>query len=1113
MTAPDPSSQPQKAAGQSGQSAERGQSPERRGRRGWWRRRGLSLLALALSGGLVALYLGFAGRPIELPGWATARIEAQVNTGMKAGRVSLGQMVFQYERVGTARLTLRDVGVFDGSGAEVARLNDVGARLRKRDLLRAEITPERLRLSGAQIVLRRGSDGVLSLSFGGAGGQGVSMAETLARLEAVLGENGALAGLERLEAGALTITLEDARAGRVWQATEGTLLLTQGAEEIALTLGFDVFNGTEELAETRLNFTTRKGAGAAQFGATFRNAAARDIAAQSPALAFLGVLDAPIAGSIRAQFGAGASLSGLSGTLEIGQGALRPSEATRPIRFDRGKSYFTYNPAQEKLTFSELSVETDAARIAGAGHAYLRDYSGGFPTVLLGQFTLADSAVRPGALYETPVELGGGALDFRLRLDPFTMDIGQLSLRRTGDEGTAEHLLARGQVRAGREGWQVKADIEMDAMDQARLLELWPVSIVPNTRKWLNENVIAGELRDIKGAVRLDPGAPARLSLGWTMAEAEVRFLKTLPPVTGGHGYATINDGRYTMVLDEGKIIPSEGGAVDIAGSTMVIPDITIKPARAEIALRTSGDLHGGLALMNLPPFQILRNTAFGPDVAEGQADMAAEIAFDLKKKIALSDVSFEVGGRLSDLSSDALVKGRRITAQSLDLTADPAGIEIDGAAVLGGARFAGKWAQGFGPEAQGKSRIEATATLDQAFVDEFNIALPEGAISGAGVGQVQLDLARGTPPAFSLRSDLNRLGLRLDALGWSKAQNRTGSLAVAGRLTQPASIDALDFEAPGLTATGGRLALKPDGEMDRLSFDKVTLGGWLNAPVTLVGRGRDVAPAVRVQGGSIDIRRADFGSPGSATSGGPITLNLDRLTISEGIALRGFAGEFTQNGGFQGRFSGRVNGGAAISGTLSPSARGPVIAITSSDAGATLRDAGVLENGRGGDLKLTLTPTGATGTYDGKLKVANTRVVGAPGLAELLSAISIIGLLDQLNGPGIAFSDVEAEFRLTPRQAIITGSSAIGPSLGISLDGSYDLANKTVDMQGVISPVYFLNAIGRVVSARRGEGLIGFNFRLTGKAASPKVAVNPLSVLTPGLFREIFRRPPPKVD
>ena len=122
-----------------------------------------------------------------------------------------------------------------------------------------------------------------------------------------------------------------------------------------------------------------------------------------------------------------------------------------------------------------------------------------------------------------------------------------------------------------------------------------------------------------------------------------------------------------------------------------------------------------------------------------------------------------------------------------------------------------------------------------------------------------------------------------------------------------------------------------------------------------------------------------------------------------------------------------------------------------------------------------------------------------------------MIGLLEQLGGEGLAFNNADARFRITPGQIIVSESSAMGPSLGISMNGYYDPNASTLDMQGVISPLYAINGVGQLIS-RRGEGLVGFNFKLEGPTSDPRVSVNPLSVLTPGIFREIFRRPPPEL-
>ncbi len=172
---------------------------------------------------------------------------------------------------------------------------------------------------------------------------------------------------------------------------------------------------------------------------------------------------------------------------------------------------------------------------------------------------------------------------------------------------------------------------------------------------------------------------------------------------------------------------------------------------------------------------------------------------------------------------------------------------------------------------------------------------------------------------------------------------------------------------------------------------------------------------------------------------------------------------------------------------------------------------AGIFDKGRGGKLDLTLSPRGPEGQYVGIAAFSSLSVQDAPALAALLGAVSVVGLLEQMSGSGIVFDDGDVEFILTPAGVQITRGTAVGLSLGISFEGAYSSGSGQLDLQGVISPIYILNGIGQIF-ARKGEGLFGFNYRLTGPAEDPSVSVNPLSILTPGMFREIFRRPPPQI-
>jgi len=1077
------------------------QKPARRRRRGIgsWILNGILLMA-----GLVfILGLSLAGRSINAPKWVADKVVARVNSSLGAGRITLGRLQVQIDRDGVPRVFLDDLGIFDAGGTEVVRLNNVGVQLSVSSLFDGSIKPETVSLNGAQMTLRRRADGRFDISVGTGSATTGTLADMLDKLDqAFLGE--VMNGVSLLNAEDLTITLEDARTGRLWQITEGTTQLRRADTGLDISVAFDVFNGTEELAETIIGISTKFADSSATIGTTFKNAASDDIALQSPALSFLTILDAPISGAIRANLDPDGAVSSLSGTLEIARGELQASSEVQGFGFSSAKAYFDFDPIRQKIEFSELSFRSDAASVVASGQAYLRDLKDGWPSTLLGQFALSDLRAHPEDVFEEEVVFSGGAADFRLRLNPFSVEIGQLVLQQ-GDE----KLVANGTISTLDAGWKISADLTVNQISNARLMSLWPVNFSPNTRRWLTDNMTSATLTDIRAALRAEPGKPLRRSIGWQFRDTAVRYIKSQSEIQAATGYASIDGSVFTLVIEDGLIKPPEGGSIRLGDSTIKIPDLTLKPAPIAIRLKGAASTTAVLSLLNEPPFRIFRNASFGADVSAGQTEFDAEIDFTLKREILLEDVAYSATAVLSNVSSEKLIPGRKLTAQNLNLTANNDAVEIAGPLRLGEVAADMIWRQE--TAAAGRSAVDGTVELSQAFISEFGIGLPKGAVSGTGLGQFHIDFVRDQPPEFTLQSDLNRLGLRISQIGWNKRKNTTGALDVAGTLGAQSKIDLLEIRGGGLEATGGQVTLAEDGSMQAATFARVRVGGWLDAPVTLRGRGAGRVPSVHINGGTIDIRKTAFGGAASSSGGpgGPISLNMDKVIVSQGIALTNFVGEFSSAGGFNGNFTARMNSKTPLTGRLAPDANGTAIRIQSDNAGALLRNAGVVEYAENGGLTLTLRPRAANGVYDGQLQIRRTNVRNAPGMTDLLSAISIVGLLEQMSGAGILFENVQATFLLSPTSVQLIRSSAVGPSLGVSLDGIYDLTTSTMNMQGVVSPVYFLNAIGQIFS-RRGEGLFGFNFKLKGTADAPKVSVNPLSILTPGIFRDIFRAPPP---
>lgn len=1073
---------------------------------------GLTVAAVALA----ALVL--TGGSLRLPVWAVAQIETRVNAelgdALGDGSVTIGSVVLRLDPDQVPVIALEDLRLMQDDGRKtLLTLPEAQLSLDTSALLTGGFRPERLRLIGATAALRRLADGSFDLAFlTGKGIQIESFAALFRLLDAAL-EHPVLAELERVEAEALSLSIDDRLTGRRWSIGDGRLLVENRPDTVAAQLGLTLAAGSGAPAQATLTAITEKGGATARLTATVDGIAARDIAVQAVPLAPLAVLDAPISGSLAATI-AETGVTAFEARLSVGTGSLRPTEGALPIAFNSAFMDLRYDPERGQVRMTALDIDSPSLRLKASGHSYLTGPDGAIltgplgarlPAAFLTQIAVTEAKVDPEGLFESPVRFSAGALDLRLSLDPFKVEIGQLAL--VGEGAT---LGASGQIGADQAGWTVALDMGIDRISHDTLIALWPVRLVPKTREWLTQNVLDGTLTGVRAALRIDPDREARLSLGYDFADAEVRFLRTLPPITDGDGYATVEGQTYTMVLSQGTVTPPQGGVIDVAGTVFSVLDFTRRPAQAEVQLRTASSLTAALSILNEPPFQFLTKAGRPVDLGQGDARVEATLRFPLQPKLMPGDVGYSVTGQVTGFVSDRIVPDKTITAERLTLAASPRGLTVTGPGLLGRVPFDVVYSQPFGPDA-GPATVDGTVTLSQATLRDFGVALPEAMLSGEGRGDVSIRLPKGQPASLSLRSDLRGIGLTLPGTGWSKPAGAAARLDLDATLSRPARVTRLDLTADGLSAEG-TVDLAEGGGLDAARFSSVRIGDWFRGPVTVAGQGAGRPVAVAVMGGEADIRLLPDSAGGGGDGGNiPLSIRLDRLRVTETITLDAFEGNFTPRGGFNGSFTASVNASAPVSGVVVPARHGSAFRIQSRDAGAVMAAAGIFASARGGELDLQLAPRAQRGHYDGIARISRVRVIDAPVLAELLNAVSVVGILEQLTGEGLVFNDVEGVFLLTPAAVEIRRGSAIGLSLGISMAGVYATQTKQLALQGVVSPLYLVNGIGSAIT-QAGEGVFGFNYDLRGTADRPEVSVNPLSILTPGRLREIFRRPPPRL-
>ncbi|OWU78031.1 hypothetical protein ATO3_01980 [Marinibacterium profundimaris] len=1100
-----------KAARAEKRAARRMRRPPRK-RRHWtlrvlWRH----ICRLVILGALALLLAAmFKGQTLSAPAWMRDVVSATVERSLPGYRVDFADMHFVIRHGWRPRIGVEDLRVTDDAGRVLLDLSSAEASLAMRPLLRGQLNPKKITLTGARASFRRNADGGVALDLGGTG-EIVEEAESLAELieswEKRLLEP-PLDALTEFELTAVTLRYDDALSGRSWTVDDGRLMMHRRGDRLSLAAALNLLSGRSYAATLEASYDSSIETREAAFGIQVNDMAAGDIALQAPALGWLEPLRAPISGALRGGTADDGTVLPLNATLRIGAGVLQPTDQTRPVPFEGARAYVSFDPADARLTFQELSFDSGWGGGTLEGQAWLSGLDQGRLEALVGQVGATDLSLNPAGVYPEPLSLDGAQADFRLSLHPFELTLGEALIR---DGGNPIHL--DGSVAATGAGWRFALNGRIPEIEAARLLQIWPTAALVKPRIWVEKNVRAGRLLDVDVAVRGAPGAAEpNVYADFDFAGGEVQFSPNLPPLQELAGEASFVDNRLVATATSGIVMGDAGGAMDVSGTAFIVPDVRAKPSTpAVLRIAGQGTPTAALSLLDRPPLNVLGKAGLPVDLASGHLALSGTLALPMQPEILVEDMEYHASGRVTDARSTVLVPDHELAAEDLDLFVDNDHVEISGDGQISGIPASFTWTQPLGQPGVG-GRVEGRVRLSTRALETFNVTLPPGYVTGEGWGDVALDLPPKEPPRLELRTDLDGIGLSVPPLGWRLSQGATGSLEVRGRLGPRPVLDRVALSGNGLSLTGS-VTTQAGGGLDRARFDRFRMGNWLDVSAELRGRGAGRAPAVVINGGSLNLASAQFGEGGGGgnVDAPPLSVSLDRLQIAKGLALTAMRGDFTTQGGLSGTFTGAMNGGTPISGRVAPQGGRSAFQIQAADAGGLFRDAGIIKQAYGGALTLTLQPAEGQGSFDGTLRVTNTNVRDGTGIGALLNSISLVGLVDELSGNGIVFSEVDARFRLTPTRLTLLSASAVGPSIGISLDGIYDLASATLDLRGVLSPLYMLNAIGSVMT-RKGEGLIGVNFRLRGPASDPQVSVNPLSALAPGFLRDMFRDPAPSV-
>ena len=216
----------------------------------------------------------------------------------------------------------------------------------------------------------------------------------------------------------------------------------------------------------------------------------------------------------------------------------------------------------------------------------------------------------------------------------------------------------------------------------------------------------------------------------------------------------------------------------------------------------------------------------------------------------------------------------------------------------------------------------------------------------------------------------------------------------------------------------------------------------------------------------------------------------------------------------------GTLDGGKPFSAVLQPTPGQPRrLLADASDAGALFRLVNFYPNARGGVMNLEVNLDGQ-GAADrtGTLWARKFTVLGDPVVNEMV--VNAEGVQTKQRRAGqrqqFEFDLMRVPFSVGHGQFVVRDGVINGPFEGATLRGKVDFRAQTIDMggtyvggTGVLGALEPIPIIGPIVMGPRGEGVFGITYAIKGSTAKPEVIVNPLSLITPGIFREIFNMTP----
>lgn len=664
------------------------------------------------------------------------------------------------------------------------------------------------------------------------------------------------------------------------------------------------------------------------------------------------------------------------------------------------------------------------------------------------------------------------------------------------------------------------------------LLAAWPPVIAYDPRKALKETILGGTVRGGTIQMSLTPleldGNPETSDMIEGGLSIDIAFVdatlvnKNLPfAITRADGILRLRDKQLVADIRGGTIRAGEHGDLAVDTGRLIIRELGANPSVANITAKVRGPLPAVVQLAETMKIEQVADLGVTPEDVTGNVEADLSLVTPMADEVDPSQLRWSIDARLLGAGSKVPIQGRKVENASVEILVNARRLAARGRATIDGLTVDINYSELFAGERSSAAR----------FVLTDKDRRERGFDTGSMVrGPVVVTIEAGEDGTQAFTADLSEAAVSVP--GFSKPSGR--ELLAEGIVRgDPAAmtIENVRLEGDGINVRGDvEIA---GGALRRAELTNFALSRGDQAEVSVAPL-RGGGYAITANAKSFDARKLLKGltGDGGAASTGTITVEAtgDKVRVRDDAYLTDLVLTATREGerlsrlALSGRFDG-VNAGS-FAARVSPNGSGiRSVQADITDLGRVLSAFNVYNRMRGGRATLEAT-LDTSGALEGRVLVTDFRLANE----ETLS-----GIIDQAakeresegrsdNPRPLAFqpTDVPQDDIVFERLMIdfikvgdvITVREAIlrGPVIGGTADGVIDLGENVVRLNGTFIPAFGVNNLfgrvpvfGEILGGGRKGGLIGVTFQLSGELTSPRLAVNPISAIAPGIFRRVF--------